>query len=179
MLDWNVVISVQERGYRQAKAVLERYGEVSETEYFNVLVMKVGDIRQFLGDMRKLNEEEPQSLDGISRIVPVTATFFFQSPEEFEIRARGAVVRWVSALAGKTFHVRMHRRGFKARLSSQEEERFLDHFLMKCLEERGFTAEISFEDPDVIIALETIGQRAGLSLWPREERQRYLFLRMD
>ena len=172
MQDWNVVVSVYERGYRQAMALLEAYGAVGETEYFNVLVMKVADIHTFLEDIHNLCEENPDALSNVGRMVPASVPFTFQSPEEFEIRARGAAVRWVSALAGKTFHVRMHRRGFKGRLSSQEEERFLDHFLMKCLEERNLNAKVSFEDPDAIIAIETIGQRAGMSVWQREDRQR-------
>jgi hypothetical protein len=58
----------------------------------------------------------------------------------------------------------MHRRGFKGRLSSVEEERFLDNILLKALEKAGSRGRISFEKPDTFIALETVGPRAGLSL---------------
>jgi hypothetical protein len=35
----------------------------------------------------------------------------------------------VPELIGKRFHVRMHRRGFNGKLSSQQEAQFLDGFL--------------------------------------------------
>lgn len=103
----------------------------------------------------------------------------FQSPEEFEAKAREAVGSWLTRLAGKSFHVRLHRRGFKRRLSSQEEERSLDTFLLQSLEQRGTPGRITFDDPDAIIAVETVGQRAGFSLWTREDMQRYPFLKLD
>jgi tRNA(Ser,Leu) C12 N-acetylase TAN1 len=41
------------------------------------------------------------------------------------------------------------------------------------------SARVSFADPDYILALETVGQRAGLSLWDRVQRARYPFLGLD
>jgi len=63
----------------------------------------------------------------------------------------------------------MHRRGFRGRLSSQHEERFVDHFLMERLSEQGQEARIAFDDPDVIIALDSVGQRTGISLWTSQQ----------
>jgi tRNA(Ser,Leu) C12 N-acetylase TAN1 len=87
--------------------------------------------------------------------------------------------QWLPELAGKSFHVRMHRRGFKGRISSQHEERFLDEILLTSLDKHGAPGRISFDDPDVIIDLETIGQRAGLSMWTRAQRLRYPLLKLD
>jgi hypothetical protein len=52
----------------------------------------------------------------------VRRTFRFSVPEEFQSKARDTVIEWVPELLAKRFHVRMHRRGFKGRLSSQYEE---------------------------------------------------------
>ena len=82
-------------------------------------------------------------------------------------------------LRGSSFHVRMHRRGFKGRLSSQREEQFLDHYILTRLEQEQCSGRITFDDPDAIITVETVGQRAGIALWSREERERYLFLNLD
>jgi tRNA(Ser,Leu) C12 N-acetylase TAN1 len=82
-------------------------------------------------------------------------------------------------LKGKRFHVRMHRRGFKGRLSSQHEEQFLDHHLLERLTQEAAPGGIDFNDPDVIIAVETLGQTAGLSFWTREQHQSFELLRMD
>ena len=72
--------------------------------------------------------------------------------------------------------MRMHRHGFKARLSSHEEERLLAELVLERLQEGGSSARISFHDPDFLLEVVTVGQRAGLSLWSREDGKRYPFL---
>jgi tRNA(Ser,Leu) C12 N-acetylase TAN1 len=47
------------------------------------------------------------------------------------------------------------------------------------MQSEGSTGRIDFEDPDVIIVVETVGQIAGLSLWTREQRRKYSLLRLD
>lgn len=179
MKEWNAVITVHEEGYNRAKRLLEQFGEVARTEFFNLLVMRTADTRRFLEELRDSAERDPEFAALLARVVPVTLTFAFQSPEEFDGKARQAVCAWIPTLAHKGFHVRMHRRGFKGRLSSMEEERFLDQYLLEALALAGTPGRITFEDPDAVIALETVGPRAGLSLWTREEMQRYPFLHLD
>lgn len=82
-------------------------------------------------------------------------------------------------MAGKTFHVRLHRRGFKGQLSTPEEERFLDDTLLDALKRAGTPGSLAFDDPDAVIQIETVGNRAGISLWSREELGRFPFLRAD
>jgi tRNA(Ser,Leu) C12 N-acetylase TAN1 len=115
----------------------------------------------------------------LARVVPVTCTFSFQSPEEFETKAKEAVLYWLPQLEGKKFYVRMHRRGFKGRISSLEEEHFLDKILLEELVKIGNPGQITFENPDAIVVVETVGQQAGLSCWTREEWQRYPLLKLD
>jgi len=50
---------------------------------------------------------------------------------------------------------------------------------MEKLDAQGAATRIDFEDPDHIVDIETVGQRAGLSLWTREQAQRYPFLKLD
>ncbi len=179
MRDWNVVATAQANHYNQAREVLEGFGRVWRTEYFNVLTLKVEDIPSFMTSLNTLIMDDATLMDALARIIPVSTAFDFQTPEEFESQAKEAVSAWLPQLAGKRFHVRMHRRGFKKRLSSQAEERFLDDYILERLAARGEGASIGFEDPDIIIALETVSQRAGLSLWSREQLQRYSFLKLD
>jgi tRNA(Ser,Leu) C12 N-acetylase TAN1 len=73
----------------------------------------------------------------------------------------------------------MHRRGFKGKLSSVEEEHFLDEILLHRLAEAGTPGKMDFEDPDAIIALETVGPQAGMSLFNREELKRFSILHLD
>jgi len=179
MQDWNVVASVREGGYRRARELLGTLGQVAPTDYYNVLVLRVADPDAFLDELRALAEEDAALEQCVARVVPAAQTFVFQSPEDFECQAKAAVVQWLPRLAGKSFHVRFHRRGFKGRVSSQHEEQTLDGFLLQALEERGVPGHINFEDPDLIIDIETVGQRAGLSLWTREQRLRYPLLKLD
>ena len=179
LTDWNVVVTVHGGGYGRARRLLETFGPVGRTEFFNVLVMRVTDQRLFMDALQASLEEDPSILECVARVVPLQETFLFQNREEFEQRIRQVVQGWLPRLAGRTFHVRMHRRGFKGRLSSQEEERLLDAELMNMLEERGTPGCIGFDDPDAVIAVETVGQRAGVSLFEREDLRRYRLLEID
>jgi tRNA(Ser,Leu) C12 N-acetylase TAN1 len=109
----------------------------------------------------------------------VTRTFDFQSPEEVEARAKEAALSLVPELAGKTFHVRFHRRGHKGQLSSAGEERFLGEALLGALTAASTPGRLGFDDPDAVLVVETVGNRGGLSLWGREDLKRYPFLRQD
>ncbi len=175
-----MVITVQEHGFKKARGFLLEFGEVHKTEYFNVLVMHVYDVGQFLEDIKTAVAINVQLMDAIARIMPVTHTFKFQSPVEFEEKAKITVTEWLPVLSGKRFHVRMHRRGFKDRLSSQNEEKILDGFILNTLEQQGKAhAKIDFDDPDCIIAVETVGQTAGFAIWTKEQLHRYPFLKID
>lgn len=179
MFHWNVVVNLHEHGFRRACRLLQGLGAVYNTEFLNVLVMEVSNIPRFLETLNAWVSEDPNLLQLLARVVPVTCTFSFQSPEEFETKAKEAVLPWVSQLAGKSFHVRMHRRGFKGRISSPEEERFLDRILLEELVKIGKPGHITFADPDAILVVETVGQQAGLSCWNREDLQRYALLKLD
>jgi tRNA(Ser,Leu) C12 N-acetylase TAN1 len=177
--DWNVIVTVREHQFTTARQLLQTVGLVARTDYFNVLTLKVEDIYHFLDNLHLLRQETLDLEQSIARVMPVQTTFVFQSPQEFEDKARAAVVPWLDQLAEKRFHVRMHRRGFKGRMASQHEEQFLDHFIRQQLLERGVTAEVGFDNPDYIIAVETLGQQAGLALWSREELARYPLVKLD
>lgn len=179
MHEWNVVITVQPDGYNKARRLLDRFGPVSKTDYFNILLMRVDDQKQFLDVLLEESRRDPEIVSSLARVLPVFECFDFWSPEQFEEYARQAVSAYLGTLAGKSFHVRMHRRGFKGKISGMEEEKFLDTFLLEELEKSGNNGRITFEDPDAIVALETLGTRAGLSLWTRDELKRYPLLHLD
>ena len=179
MFHWNVVVNVQEHGFSRAYLLLQELGTVYMSDFENVLLMEVSSIPQFLETLNAWVSDDPSLLKLISRVVPVTSTFSFQSPSEFETKAKEAVLHLLPSLAGKNFHVRMHRRGFKGRISSHDEERFLDTILLEELVKMGNPGHITFEDPDAIVVVETVGQQAGISCWTREDLQRYPLLRLD
>ena len=179
MQDSNVVISVREGGYTAARELLRQFTEVSRTHYFNVLAAKVDDPRALLETLTELSTTVPGIPTVLARVVPLTITFNFDSPEHFETQAREAVLQWASQLAGKSFHVRVHRRGFKQELPSPKEEQMLAVTLLEAMDKAGVPGKILFDDPDAIIAVETIDNRAGLSLWDRADLSRCPLLGLD
>jgi tRNA(Ser,Leu) C12 N-acetylase TAN1 len=182
MHDWNVVVTAHDKGYTLTCELLEEIdlGPFVHTDFYNVIVMKAPDTQALMAKVEAIYRQIRDLFSyGIARVAPAQQLFDFQSPEEFESKAREVVLTWLPSLAGKSFHVRLHRRGFKGRLSTPEEERFLDDALLEALQAAGTPGSLSFDDPDAIIQIETVGNRAGLSLWTREDLARYPFLRVD
>lgn len=177
--DWNVVVTVYEEGWKPAKRILSQAGVVSPTDYHDVLVMKVEDPGTFMSWLAARVAEEPGLLNFISRAVPAALVFDFHDAREFEAKAREAVLTFAPPLAGKSFHVRMHRRGFRQQLSAHEEERRLGAALFEALEAAGTPARVKFDNPDAIVVIETVSERAGVSLFSREDMQRCPFLRFN
>lgn len=176
MIDWNVVVTVQ-GSYTEALDVLRRFGDVSRTSFFNVLLLQVPNIEDFLDRFDEAVREAPTELSVLSRILPVTERFHFQSRDELESKAHQIALGWSASLAGKSFHVRMHRRGFKGRIHKTEQEQQLGAALLEHLEARGAPARLDFDDPDAVLAIETVGSEAGLSLWQRADLERHPSLR--
>lgn len=178
MREWNAVISVHENGFNKAREVFGDFGEVSRTEFFNVLLLKADKVREMLDSLRKRWERSPESLDFLARLVPVTHTFTFNTPEEFEVKAKKIILEWAPRLAGASFHVRLRRRGFKGRIRSPDEERLLDQTLIEAINKTGSRGQIEFENPDAVVAIETIGTWAGFLLWTQNEYGEYPFVRV-
>jgi len=170
---------VHEGGFVPACRLLEPFGPVRKSEFFNILVMRAPDPFRLMADLHGQLAANPAISTWISRFTPIRQRFTYQSAAEFELRSREAVLAWLPLLGNARFHLRMHRRGFKGKLSSADEERFLDEFLLEKLVEAGRPGKVAFDDPDAIIALETIGTQAGISLFSRDELQRFPLLHLD
>jgi tRNA(Ser,Leu) C12 N-acetylase TAN1 len=177
--DWNTVATVQDKHFTKACEVLGEFGPVKRTAYYNVVVARIDDVPRFLDSLIEWFGRYPELPAVFGRISPLEHCFAFQDAAEFEAKAKAAALGFVPQLANKTFHVRMYRRGFKGRLTSPDEERFLDGALLAALETAGTPGRITFDDPDAIIVVETVDNRAGMALWPREHLRRYPFLKAD
>lgn len=170
MTDWNVLVTVHEEGFDQAEQVLAPMGELSRTRYHNVLVLRVEDTAEFLERLDELCAVNPDLAERhLSKVVPMRACFDFQTLEEFDRRAREAVREIAPELAGVSFHVRVDRRGMRDRIDSQQVERRLGDEIFDALRESGATAEVSFDDPAAVVVVETVSDRAGVTLFTREE----------
>ncbi len=59
-----------------------------------------------------------------------------------------------------------------------EEERRLGDAILAALAGSHAAAQVSFEDPDAVVVFQTVGQRAGLAVWMRQDLERYPFLHL-
>jgi len=176
-MDWNIVISIYQDGFRRARRALSELGAVEGTPYHNVLVMKVDDPMVLLSAIEQLTEDNTALYDAISRVAPAQRGFAFDSADAFKEQARSILLEWSPQLGGRSFHVRLHRRGARHDLPTQDTERFLDDALLEATNLAGMPARISFADPDAVIAIDTVDDRAGIALWTREDLARHRLLR--
>lgn len=178
MHDWNVVVTFRDGAQRPARKLLEELGWLDRTYYPRVFVMAVDDVAALPARLQAGLVAHPEVARLVGRVVPLTMVFDFRTPEEFRNRLRQAALELAPPLERKRFHVRMHRRGFKGRLTSPEEERALDDALLDWLRSHG-GGQIDFEHPDAVVVVETVDNRAGVALVTREHMARYAFLRVD
>ena len=179
MKDWNIVVSIYQDGFKRALRALRELGSVERSPHHNVLVMTVDNPVALLDAVENQTKERPALYDAISRVAPAMRSFEFQSAEEFRNKAKAIVLECSPKLAGRSFHVRFHRRGSTHDLPTPDVERFLDDALLEALRQAGAPGTVSFSDPDAVIAIDTIDDRAGLGFWSREDLARHRLLRPD
>lgn len=179
MKDWNVVISVYQTGFRRALRALEEFGPVERSPYHNVLLMRVDDPAALLAAVTRKTEARPALYDAIARVAPAMRTIEFHSVEEFEQQLKPILLDWSPRLAGSSLHVRIHRRGERHALRTPDVERLLDDFLIEATAAAGPPCRISYTDPDAVVVIDTVDDRAGIAVWTREELARYRLLRPD
>jgi tRNA(Ser,Leu) C12 N-acetylase TAN1 len=165
--------------YRRVSQLLQRFGTIEPSEFYNVMLLTVADIDAFITSFMERRAADERLVETISRLLPLQQTFTFSDKAEFELQAQALALEFAPRLEGLSFHVRMHRRGHHNEMSAQTEEQFLDHVLLAELERRGAPGRITFDDPDAILDVETVGNLAGMSLWTREDLNRLPFLRID
>jgi hypothetical protein len=177
--DWNVVVTLRGRSFRRPFRLLRRYGWVERTGFFNVLLLAVPEVRAFLERLRGDLAAGSELGLYLAHVYPVERTFACETAAEVTRRAEELAAEWAPRLAGQSFHVRLHRRGFKESLSSPEVERRLDGVILGRLADRGSAARVTFDDPDAILDVEVVGSQVGAALWKRDDLARFPFVRPD
>jgi tRNA(Ser,Leu) C12 N-acetylase TAN1 len=64
-------------------------------------------------------------------------------------------------------------------LDTAEEEGFLGEAILRLLSDRDTPGRVSFDDPDVVIDIETLNDEAAISMWTRDDLSAYPFLRVE
>jgi tRNA(Ser,Leu) C12 N-acetylase TAN1 len=88
------------------------------------------------------------------------------------------VLPFVDRLAGGPFFVRVERRGNKGTVHSAVLERELGTHVWEALVARGHTPEVSFTNAAAVLAVEILGETAGLSVVPRTLAERLPFVKV-
>lgn len=179
MKNWNLVVTIFQDGFRCALRALRDLGQIERTPYHNVLAMTVDDPVKVLEAIELKTQESTALYDAISRVAPAIHSFDFQSEEEFLQKTKNILVEWSSKLAGRSFHVRLHRRGPKYDLGTQQTEHLLNEIILNATTKLRASGKLSFTDPDTVIAIDTIDDRAGVALWTRDDLSRHRLLRPD
>ena len=179
MKDWNLVVTIFQDGFRRTIRALRNLGPIEKTPYHNVLVMSVDEPVKVLEAIELKTEESTALYDAISRVSPARHSFDFESADDFLQKARDVLVTWAPKLTAKSSHVRLHCRGPKYNLGTQQTEHLLNEIILDETAKLGSPAKLSFTDPDAVIAIDTIDNRAGMALWTREGLSRHRLLRPD
>lgn len=178
MWEFNVIVTIGSEGrYRHLLHELAPLGEFRRTEFLGVIAGRVEDTPAFLEALRSRREASVIAFQDLGRVIPLERVAVFQVDDFLEV-ARAAIRPCLDRLAGQRFYVRLERRGHKGEIVSPEAERALDAFVKEELASRGATAEVDFEHPDVVLAMETLGDRLGVGLLTQEMRDRYDFVRI-
>jgi tRNA(Ser,Leu) C12 N-acetylase TAN1 len=179
MWAFNVVVTLASNGrFRHLLQELAPHGEFRKTEFLGVIIGRVEDPMKFLESIREKRQKQLIAFQDLGRVVPLDRVFVFHL-EEFPVKAKAALLPCVEVLEGKRYYVRLERRGLKGQIISPEVERELDAFIEQTLATAGRKpAQVDFEHPDAVVAVETIGDRCGVGLLNREMMDRYDFVRV-
>lgn len=111
----------------------------------------------------------------VARVIPVETVISF-TPETLVAQLKEAVGPLVARMAGGTYCVRLERRGLAGRVSSREVEREVADYVHALATGQGKAVRTDLEDPDFLIAGETLGAQCGVALLSRAMRRRYAFV---
>jgi tRNA(Ser,Leu) C12 N-acetylase TAN1 len=175
--DWNLLVTAQLGRERFLWSGIRHRGLFHRTGFKGVLVGRVQDPEQFLEDLLRSKEEGKPWVEALAKAIPAAITFSF-TPETFEDRLKEAVTPFLDRMEKGTYYVRVERRGFKGQIVSPEVERAVDAYLFDRARQQGKSLEVSFQDPDYVVAAETVGDVCGVALLTREMRSRYPFVKI-
>ncbi len=177
MKEWNILVTAFWGRGKDALRLLTLHGEFKGSGFKDVLQGHVRDINPFLERLQLMRRENPHGMTSLSQILPLERTFSFD-PSNFMDKLKEAILPYVEKVEGEKFYVRVKRRGHKGEMSSLEIEKEISGFVFEELQKAGENAQVSFSDPDVVIIIETIANRAGIAFITREMKEKYPLIRI-
>ena len=174
---WNTLLVLRERRLAGLLNCLRPRGRFRTSGYPRVLLGMVDDKGHDsapgngdrIARVVDFFEQNPELAAELQRVVPVEASPLFERDDVTETLCVAMHDKGVE-LAGRSFHVRAHLRGLKGRQETTAVEGALGEFLLERAEAGGRAATVTFSDPDVVVAVEVAGRRAGYAFFEREQR---------
>jgi tRNA(Ser,Leu) C12 N-acetylase TAN1 len=176
--EWNLLVTAQEGAARDLKRLLKRHGVFRWSEFRNVLLGQVTDSQEFLRVLSDDLGKKPFVCSWLGKVLPIDISFQLH-PATLVEDIQSRLPALIAGIRGKSFHVRVERRGHKGEVRTHDLERQLGDYLWEELERSAAHPTVSFKDPDVIIAVEIVGQTAGIAVVPRKLRQEFPFVKID
>jgi tRNA(Ser,Leu) C12 N-acetylase TAN1 len=177
VVEWNVLATALE-GRRDALLLsLRKLGRFRPGGYRNVVTGFVPDQREFFERVREALASDGLLPTALAKVVPIEATTLIDADTAVD-RLATAAEPFLDRLAGGSVFVRIERRGLKGRLHSPTVEREVGDRVWQALVARGHTPRVDFADPDAVLLIETVGDRAGLTVIGRALRAEYPFVKV-
>jgi tRNA(Ser,Leu) C12 N-acetylase TAN1 len=157
--DWNVVVMTGPGGVMKAISALRPLGTLRPTPHSGVAVGHFAG-PDILAAATRLHESEPQRFELVQRLVPMERVMRYPRDDVTETLCT-ALADCGPRVAGKKFYVRCRLRGLESRLEARAVERAIGSYLFELAALAGKPAKVSFEEPDVVVQLEVIGDTVG------------------
>lgn len=174
---WNVLATAKNLEQRHLARRLKRFGDFRWTPYLGLLIGRVEDHQAFFDQLRRCEENEPGFLFPLARIVPLDRTFIFTTDTLVPL-LKSKMLGYADQIGSGSFHVRVERRGHKNEIHSRQIEQAVAGALIESLSKRGHTPHVDFHDPDIIIAIEIVGDECGIGFITKLLRERYPFVKV-
>ena len=179
MEPWNVLLTVRPApgAVHELLSGLRAHGTFRATSFKYVCVGVVDDMAAFLDLLLETQRSGAAWAAHIARVVPIASTFEFTA-ESLLAELKIATAIMLPHVPEARFFVRVERRGMAGKVHSGELELALADHLADLAASRGCILKVSFEDPDFIVAVETLETQGGVALITRDLRQRYPFVQV-
>ncbi|MGQ0694482.1 MAG: THUMP domain-containing protein [Nitrospiraceae bacterium] len=177
VMGWNVLATAKNHEQGHLARLFKRFGDFGWAPYLGVLLGRVEDHQAFFEQLRRGEESAPGFLRPLARLVPLDRTFLFTTDTLIPL-LKEELVGHIDQIGSGSFHVRLERRGHKGVIHSQQIEQELARIVADVQAQRGHFHRVDFKDPDVIIAIEIVGNECGVGLITRQLRERYPFVKV-
>jgi len=175
---WNLLATSLEGQRESLLYALRSLAKFRRGGFPNVLIAKVDEPRAFLERLQEAHDRVQAIRGGLGKAIPMERTVRFGGPDTFLDDVTTALEPLLDRIAGRTFFVRVFRRGFRGMIDSTSAEGEIGARLVALLQARGEQPKVTFRDADVAVSIETVRDELGIALLDRDLRAAHPFVRI-